>query len=314
MTWFALASYKRAGAIAPAIVIDGEVYDLASAAEAVAAPIPADWLSGGVTAIIANWTIERETIKRLGESVAELAARKQLAPVPDGVGMLTAPLRPERTFCAASNYIEHANEMGTALAAKENSKPYMFVKLQNSVIGPWDAVRKPPEVERLDWEVELAVIMSRRARRVSVADALDYVAGYTVINDVSARDLTRRQDYPFTFDWFQGKCHDSFAPLGPWIVPSWLIEDPQKLRLRLTVNGELMQDDSTGNMIWNIREQIAYLSTIVTLEPGDVIATGTPTGVGMGRGVFLNPGDVMEASIDGIGSIRNPVEAEQIEK
>jgi len=314
MTWFALASYKRAGAIAPAIVIDEEVYDLASVASADAAPVPADWLTGGVAAMLANWTTERETIKRLGESVAELAARKKLAPVADGVGALDAPLRPERIFCAASNYIEHANEMGTALAAKENSKPYMFVKLKNSVIGPWDTVRKPPEIERLDWEVELAVIISRRARRVSVADALDHVAGYTVINDVSARDLTRRHDYPFTFDWFQGKCHDTFAPLGPWIVPSWLIEDPQKLRLRLTVNGEVMQNDSTGNMIWNVREQIAYLSTIVTLEPGDVIATGTPTGVGMGRGVFLNPGDVMEASIDGIGSIRNPVEEEQIKK
>lgn len=314
MTWFALASYKRAVAIAPAIVIDGEVYDLASAAEAGAAPVPAEWLTGGVAAMLANWATEREAIKRLGESVAELAARKKLAPVPDGVRMLAAPLIPQRIFCAASNYIEHANEMGTALAAKENSKPYMFVKFQNSVIGPWDTVLKPPETERLDWEVELAVVISRRARRISVADALDYVAGYAVINDVSARDLTKRSDYPFTFDWFQGKCHDTFAPLGPWIVPSWLIDDPQKLRLRLTVNGEVMQGDSTGNMIWDVREQIAYLSTIVTLEPGDVIATGTPTGVGMGRGVFLKPGDVMEASIDGIGSIRNPVEAEQVEK
>ncbi|MGH9939133.1 MAG: fumarylacetoacetate hydrolase family protein [Blastocatellia bacterium] len=314
MTWFALATYKRAGAIAPAIVIDEEVYDLASVAEASAAPVPAEWLTGGGAAILANWATEREAIQRLGESVADQVARKKVAPVPGGVGALDAPLRPTRIFCAASNYVDHAKEMGTALAAKEHSKPYMFVKLQNSVIGPWDTVRKPPETERLDWEVELAVVISRRARRISGADALDYVAGYAVINDVSARDLTKRHDYPFTFDWFQGKCHDSFAPLGPWIVPSWLIEDPQKLRLRLTVNGEVMQDDSTSNMIWNVREQIAYLSTIVTLEPGDVIATGTPTGVGMGRGVFLKPGDVMEASIDGIGSIRNPVEAEQIRK
>lgn len=308
--WFALASYKRAGAVAPAIVVDGEVYDLASVAGTGAARAPADWLTGGVASMLANWATASETIKRLSESVADLAAQKKIAPVPDGVDLLTAPIRPARIFCAASNYIEHANEMGTALAAKENSKPYMFLKFQNSVIGPWDTVRKPPETEKLDWEVELAVVISRRARRISVASALDYVAGYTVINDVSARDLTRRSDYPFTFDWLQGKCHDTFAPLGPWIVPSWLIDDPQMLRLRLTVNGETMQEDSTGNMIWDIREQIAYLSTIVTLEPGDVIATGTPTGVGVGRGVFLKPGDVMEATIDGIGSIRNPVEAE----
>jgi 2,4-didehydro-3-deoxy-L-rhamnonate hydrolase len=312
MTWFALATYKRAGALAPAFVIGEEVFDLASAAAAGAAPVAGEWLSQGVTAIVAAWATERDAVERLGESVAELAARRKIAPVAEGAASLTAPFRPVRIFCAASNYVEHAQEMGTALAAKENAKPYMFVKLQNSVVGPWDAVRKPPETRKLDWEVELAVVIGRRARRVSTGEALDAVAGYTVVNDVSSRDLTRRGDYPFTFDWFQGKCHDTFAPLGPWIVPSWLIADPQKLPLRLAVNGEVMQDDSTANMIWSVREQIAYLSTIVTLEPGDVIATGTPTGVGMGRGVFLEPGDVMEATVDGIGSIRNRVEAEEI--
>jgi 2-keto-4-pentenoate hydratase/2-oxohepta-3-ene-1,7-dioic acid hydratase in catechol pathway len=212
-----------------------------------------------------------------------------------------------RIFCAASNFIEHANEMGTVLAAKAESRPYMFLKLQNTVIGPGEAVRKPRETAQLDWEVELGAVIGRRARRVSVAQALDYVAGYTVVNDVSARDLNVRGDYPFKFDWFQGKCHDTFAPLGPCIVPAWQIPDPQAVKLKLTVNGKTMQEDSTANMIWSVREQIAYLSTIVTLEPGDVIATGTPTGVGMGRGIFLKSGDVMEASIEGIGAIRNPV-------
>jgi 2-keto-4-pentenoate hydratase/2-oxohepta-3-ene-1,7-dioic acid hydratase in catechol pathway len=137
--------------------------------------------------------------------------------------------------------------------------------------------------------------------------ALSYVAGYSIVNDVSARDLNVRSDYPFKFDWFQGKAHDSFAPFGPCIVPGWMIRDPQNLHMRLTVNGETHQDDSTANMIWTVREQIAYLSTIVTLEPGDVIATGTPAGVGMGKGVFLKAGDVMEASVEGIGALRNPV-------
>ena len=164
----------------------------------------------------------------------------------------------------------------------------------------------------LDWEVELAAVIGKRARRVSVEKALDYVAGYSIVNDVSARDLNMRSDYPFKFDWFQGKCHDTFAPFGPWIVPSWLIKDPQDLRMQLTVNGKSMQDDSTKNMIWTVREQIAYLSTIVTLEPGDVIATGTPAGVGMGRGIYLKNGDVMEATLEKIGSLRNPVAAEKI--
>lgn len=312
MTRFALATYKRAGADAPALMIGGELYDLEAIAGTGAAPVADDWLTSGVAGRLANWVTEHAAIRRLGEMAAKLAAQREIAPVPDGVKLLAAPFRPQRIFCAASNYIEHANEMGTVLAAKEHSKPYMFLKLQNAVIGPGEAVIKPPETAMLDWEVELGVVISRRARRVSVTGALDCVAGYTVVNDVSARDLNKRSDYPFTFDWFQGKCHDTFAPLGPWIVPAWLIDDPQKLRLKLTVNGETMQEDSTGNMIWTVREQIAYLSTIVTLEPGDVIATGTPTGVGMGRGIFLKPGDVMEASVEGIGSIRNPVAAEEV--
>jgi len=142
---------------------------------------------------------------------------------------------------------------------------------------------------------------------VRVLRSLDYVAGYTVVNDISARDLNTRTDYPFKFDWFQGKSWDSFAPLGPWIVPAWLIPDPQALGLRLTVNGEEMQKDSTKNMIWNVREQISYLSQILTLRPGDVIATGTPTGVGMGRGIFLKHGDQVEATVENIGTLSNRV-------
>jgi 2-keto-4-pentenoate hydratase/2-oxohepta-3-ene-1,7-dioic acid hydratase in catechol pathway len=134
---------------------------------------------------------------------------------------------------------------------------------------------------------------------------------YSIVNDISARDLNMRDDYPFKFDWFQGKCHDTFAPFGPCLVPAWSIPDPQAVDLLLTVNGAEMQKDSTKNMIWTLLEQIDYLSTIVTLEPGDVIATGTPTGVGMGRGVYLKAGDVISATIDGIGTITNTVVAEK---
>jgi len=243
--------------------------------------------------------------------VAEAAAEGRLKPLGKAERLAVAPYRPQRIFCAASNFIEHASEMSTVLAAKKDSRPYMFLKLQNAVIGPRETVRKPAETAQLDWEVELAAVIGRRARRVSVERALSCVAGYSVVNDVSARDLNMRSDYPFKFDWFQGKAHDTFAPFGPWIVPAWLVRDPQALRMSLKVNGETHQDDSTANMIWSVREQIAYLSTIVTLEPGDVIATGTPAGVGMGKGVFLEPGDVMEASVERIGVLRNPVAAEK---
>ena len=130
------------------------------------------------------------------------------------------------------------------------------------------------------------------------------------MNDISARDLNVRGDYPFKFDWFQGKCHDTFAPFGPWIVPSWQIRRPAGRRRATQCQRQAMQEDTTRNMIWTVREQIAYLSTIVTLEPGDVIATGTPTGVGMGRGIFLKAGDVVTASIRGIGTLTNRVVAE----
>ena len=292
MSWFALATYRTAGkAEAPAVVLDNRVYDARQA------------LPGGLAAALSDWPRASAGVRELGEQ----ARAGKLAAVGEGLKVLSAPIRPTRIFCAAANYIEHAKEMGSALAAKSQSKPYMFLKLQDTVIGPGDDIVKPPETAKLDWEVELGVVIGRQARRIGVAQALDYVAGYTVVNDVSARDLNSRTDYPFKFDWFQGKSWDTFAPLGPWIVPAWLIADPQALNLKLTVNGEVMQEDSTAHMIWNVREQVSYLSQILTLRPGDVIATGTPTGVGMARGVFLKHGDHVEATVEGIGTLSNRV-------
>ena len=292
MSWFALATYRTAGkGEAPAVVVDNRIYDARQA------------LPGGLAAALADWPRASSQIRELGEQ----ARAGKLPAVAEGLQALTAPIRPMRIFCAAANYIEHAKEMGSALAAKSQSKPYMFLKLQDTVIGPGDDIIKPPETAKLDWEVELGVVIGRQARRIGVAQALDYVAGYTVVNDVSARDLNSRSDYPFKFDWFQGKSWDTFAPLGPWIVPAWLIADPQALNLKLTVNGEVMQQDSTAHMIWNVREQVSYLSQILTLRAGDVIATGTPTGVGMARGVFLKHGDKVEATVEGIGTLANRV-------
>jgi 2-keto-4-pentenoate hydratase/2-oxohepta-3-ene-1,7-dioic acid hydratase in catechol pathway len=309
MTAIALAAYAKSGETVPALVLDDQVFDCA-AALAAGARGDASWASAGWLALLADWDTKRAALKTFIDDVRALAHTGKLAPVPDGIAALTSPYRPERIFCAASNFIEHANEMGTVLAAKADSKPYMFLKLKNAVIGPNDAIRMPPETAQLDWEVELAAVIGRRARRVSVETAMDHVAGYAVVNDVTARDLNKRTDYPFKFDWFQGKAHDTFAPFGPWIVPAWEIADPQALHMQLVVNGASMQDDSTANMIWTLREQIAYLSTIVTLEPGDVIATGTPTGVGASRGIFLKVGDIVTASVEGIGAITNHVIAD----
>lgn len=311
MTEFAVATYRKNGHAAPALVLDGQLYDFQDAAAAGASLPEAAWMSNGLEAMLADWGRSGPALKAFAEAAAKLVAGKKLAAVADGASKLAPPYRPQRIYCAASNYIEHANEMGTVLAAKADSKPYMFLKLQNTVVGPNDEIRMPPETSQLDWEIELGAVIGTRGRRISVDNALNHVAGYLIVNDITARDLNKRTDYPFKFDWFQGKCHDTFAPIGPWMVPASTIRDPQAVHMRLKVGNEVMQEDSTRNMIWTLREQISYLSTIVTLEPGDVIATGTPTGVGIGRGIFLKAGDVVSAHIDGIGTLTNTVVAEQ---
>lgn len=303
---YAIGSIHGPDGPRPALVIDGRVFDFSGARQRCGGGGLAG-MEGSVAAMLANWPVVAPALDDLAGAAAQRLAAGNLGMAEIDASALAAPFTPQRIFCAASNYIEHANEMGTVLAAKAESRPYMFLKTSSSVIGPSEPVIIPPETKQADWEVELGAVIGRRARRISPEQALAHVAGYMVVNDVSARDMTRRTDYPFKHDWFQGKNHDTFCPLGPWIVPARFIPDPQAVKLRLTVNDTLMQDGTTADMIWTTAEQIAYLSTIVTLEPGDVIATGTPTGVGMGRGIFLKPGDVMTAWVEGIGTLRNPV-------
>lgn len=310
MEWIAIATYRQGDRLNPALVLDKRLYDLKTVVAAGLPAVPSEWLSAGVAAMVQDWDKAQEWLKAATPALRAAVASGAVKALDEASIAIAAPYVPQRIFCAASNYAEHANEMGTVLAAKEQSKPYMFLKLANTVIGNGDTVQMPPETSMLDWEVELAAVIGKRCRRISADQALDAIACYTIVNDVSARDLNIRSDYPFKHDWFQGKCHDTFAPIGPWLVPAWQIPDPQAVRMRLDVNGVPMQEDSTANMIWTVREQIAYLSTIVTLEPGDVIATGTPTGVGMGRGIYLKSGDKMVASIEGIGVLSNDVLAE----
>lgn len=312
MSNIALATYRRGEGLAGALVLENQLYDLAAALQAGVPQLRAELVQGGVGAMLKAWGEVGPWLKDAASVLAKLAASGAIRPVADGARAVAAPYVPHRIFCAASNFASHASEMGTVLAAKSQSKPYMFLKLSNTVIGDGETIQMPPETRQLDWEVELAAVIGKRCRRVSVDDALDAVACYTIVNDISARDLNIRSDYPFKHDWFQGKCHDTFAPFGPWLVPAWQIPDPQSVRLRLDVNGEPMQEDSTANMIWTVREQIAYLSTIVTLEPGDVVATGTPTGVGMGRGIFLKSGDRVVATVEGIGRLSNQVQQERL--
>lgn len=310
MQWFGIAAYaakingitgERLG-----LVIDEKVYDAHDAVKAAAvgntAALPAD-----LGTLLAAWERSGDVLGMLETAGQAIRSGAVKLPVQDGA--LGVPYAPTRIFATASNYYEHAAEMGTKLAARSESTPYIFIKADSSITATKTAVVMPSNTMKLDWEVELAVIIGKGGRNISAANAYEHIAGYTVINDVSARDLTRRSDYPFSHDWFRGKSFDTFAPIGPWFVPRDCLGDPMQLRMRLTVNGESMQDASTEGMIFNIAEQIEYLSSILTLRPGDMIATGTPTGVGMGKGVFLKPGDLMVAWVDGIGSIENHVVA-----
>lgn len=308
MNWFGIAAYEAAdNTQRTGLVVDGKVYDaqeaLATAGQQVQFP------QSGLAGLLAEWQASSAVLTALG-AAAKAIEQHDGATLAQQNGPLAVPYQPGRIFATASNFYEHAAEMGTKLAARSESSPYIFMKAETSVTPTKSAVIMPPNTERLDWEIELAVVIGKGGRHISVEQAHEHIAGYTVINDISARDLSRRSDYPFSHDWFRGKSFDTFGPMGPWFVPRDCIADPQKLRMRLSVNGEVMQDATTEGMIFNIAEQIAYLSSITTLRGGDLIATGTPTGVGMGRGVYLRPGDVMVASIDQIGSIENHVVAQ----
>jgi 2-keto-4-pentenoate hydratase/2-oxohepta-3-ene-1,7-dioic acid hydratase in catechol pathway len=185
--------------------------------------------------------------------------------------------------------------------------PYMFLKSPAAVIANGEAIRLPPGRDQVDWECELGVVIGRRAARVPVARASDYIFGYTIENDVS--DRGGRGDDRYGSDWLIGKSHDTFAPMGPFIVPKEFAGDPRKLAVKFTLNGRLMQDATTALMIHDVFEQVAYASSIITLRPGDVIATGSPAGVGSARKppIFFKPGDVAACAYEGVGTLTNPV-------
>jgi 2-keto-4-pentenoate hydratase/2-oxohepta-3-ene-1,7-dioic acid hydratase in catechol pathway len=233
------------------------------------------------------------------------------SPAVPGARLVTPLQFPRKVLCAGANYYGHLDEMGIGRPAGPGRAYFFFKPPTTTVTGPGDAIRLPARSTRkIDWEAELGVVIGRKARDVSADDARSCVAGYTIVNDISARDRLARPDAvapPFGFDWFSAKAEDTFCPIGPGIVPDWMIADPQCLSIRLSVNGVLKQDSNTSDMVCGIWDLIAQASSVVTLEPGDVIATGTPAGVGAPRGDFLQPGDEVVIDIDHLGCLRNPV-------
>jgi 2-keto-4-pentenoate hydratase/2-oxohepta-3-ene-1,7-dioic acid hydratase in catechol pathway len=221
-----------------------------------------------------------------------LADVKLLAPVP----------RPGKIICVGLNYRDHARETGQEIP----TEPVLFSKFANSVVGPGADVVVPPEAEKIDYEAELAVVIGRRATSVPVADALVHVAGYACANDVSSRSLQFRSG-----QWLLGKAIDTFLPLGPFMATADEVPDPQALGIRCLVNDEVLQSSDTGQMVFGVAELVSFISRTITLEPGDLVVTGTPSGVGMAADPprFLRPGDRMRVEIDGLGQLDNTVRA-----
>jgi 5-carboxymethyl-2-hydroxymuconate isomerase len=238
-------------------------------------------------------------------ALAKLAALDPASlPLVSGSPRLGSPVGGSPKFIAIGlNYVDHAKESGMPIP----SEPIVFMKANNSLCGPNDDIEKPRGSTKLDWEVELAIIIGTRAKYVSEADALKYVAGYALCNDVSERNFQIERGG----QWTKGKSHDTFGPLGPWMVTTDAVGDVHKLGMWLDVNGQRCQTGSTATMIFNVPKIVSYLSEMMTLLPGDIITTGTPPGVGLGMKPpkFLNVGDVMTLGIEGLGEQKQKVVA-----
>lgn len=297
---------------APGMLVQSEWYDLKALAMLARQPA----LSGvtSMEALLEDWTENHVLLSEIAKAVAAdpvsfAGARIALTDL-----QLRTPLtRPGAIFGAGANYRDHVEAMGRAFNMKlsvdpkaDGIPPWHFLKSgRSNVVGHGQSVAYPANTERLDWEAELAVVIGRRARAVSVSTALDYVAGYMCANDLSARDhlvrATVDPSSPFRFDWIGHKCFEGSCPLGPVLTPAEFVADPENLDIKLWVNGEIMQDSNTSNHLYGVAENIAHLSALMDLYPGDIILTGTPAGVGMERGVFLKRGDRLEVSIEGLG-------------
>lgn len=219
---------------------------------------------------------------------------------------LEAPIHdPQKFLGIGMNYRKHAEEARLAGIPIPESQLW-FNKQVSCIVGPFDEVEKPQASDKMDYEIELGVVIGTRCRHIAAKDAASVIAGYLIVNDVSARDWLHKSP-TFTL----GKSFDTFGPIGPWLTTADEIADPLALEMKLYINDELRQYSLSGDMIYNLYQQIEYLSTVMTLEPGDILATGTPSGIGAPKGLFLKPGDVMRLEIEGLGQIENPVIAER---
>lgn len=298
----------RAGLAVGGMIVDLEIGDKALGKGALPSSVRA-LLEAGDFALAAARKLAEKSAKLVDKILAGKADQPEWIHFEEEIHFGPPVPDPEKIICLGQNYIDHIREqekvLGKTLKVPEN--PVIFTKFRSTLNGPYDPVVLPPKTttSAVDFEVELAIVIGREAKGVKAKDAMDYVAGYMVMNDVSARDCQRADG-----QWVRAKSFDTFGPCGPWLVTRDEVENPHKLRLWCAVNGETMQDSNTKNMIFKIPKVVAYLSTAITLKPGDIISTGTPPGVGMFREpqVLLKDGDTVECGVDGVGVISNVFE------
>jgi len=320
-TPFKLGTFAKSGAKAfAAIVLGGDdVIELGAAAAAYRRSGRGALSStDSIDALLQNWDANFATLQ---EIVAAIEKDRPGAEKLSSLRALPPVRRPGKMFYAAQNFQEHVDEMLRAgmspaggprfTGEKSSSEPYLFLKAPSTLAGAYDDIELPRGLKKIDWEAEIALAIGKPGKRIKAERALDHVAGFMTTNDVSARDLQIRADRPgLRSDWLNGKSHDNFAPMGPFLVPRAFVPDHKNLFIRLTVNGEIKQNGNTSQFIFTPEEQIEYASNILSLESADIFSCGTCGGVGQGTNTFLKAGDVMETEIESLGKMRNRFVAE----
>jgi len=316
-TPFKLGRFARPGQKITAIVLGDKAIDLVAANAAFRdarrrGGVDADTVDGLLYNWDANFAALQEIVAFLEKEGADRTAPEKLA----DLRPLSPVERPGKMFYAAQNFQEHVDEMIRSgmsktggkefTGEKSTTRPYLFLKAPSCLAGATDDIQIPLGMKRIDWEAEIALAIGKPGKRIKAEKALDHVAGFMTTNDVSCRDLQIREDRPaLRSDWLGGKCHDGFAPTGPFLVPRAFVPHHNKLFIRLSVNGEVKQNGNTSQFIFTPEEQIEYASNLLSLQSGDFFSCGTCGGVGQGTGTFLKVGDVMETEVESLGKMRN---------
>ena len=322
---FRLGTFSAAGGLAfPGVVIGESVYDVRKLGVNLRG-------TDSVLGLLEHWEENLPVLHRMADALP--AAEGILECVPLGQLRTHAPIQPRQIFQAGANYRKHVVDLivdgavardpstnveqvranATEMMRKraQTGKPFVFTGLSSSIIGPYDPIVVPYDVQQPDWELELAAVIGKPARRVPASRALEYVAGYTIANDITARELVARPDVPqMGMDWVASKASPTFLPIGPFITPATVVGNPQELRIALKLNGRVMQDGSTEDMIFSVARILEFITAHVQLLPGDLVLTGSPAGNGTHYNRFIRDGDVLEGEITHLGSQRNPCIAE----